>query len=125
MIAVFARPNHPHYYTSGPGVGRVDSVEWMYHGYVVIFVRCVDYKQALEVKMKLATSGLPEPMQAHESYEQGWYGGRMDLLALLDGDSLHELSHMVSAPIMSYRAKQSIGDNRYTGFYDASELLRL
>lgn len=113
MLAVFVRPNHPNY-----GTG-----EWRYHGYVVALVRCIDWKQALEVKALLMNEGLPEPYEGHASYEQGWYGGRMDLVALLDGDNVSSASHMVYAPVERFRAKASIGDNRYAGYYTAEELL--
>src|SRR5438045_134326 len=112
MVAVFARPNHPNYHNG----------EWSHHGYVVVFVRCVDREQALAVKTKLALEGLPEPFEGHASYEQGWYGGRMELVGLIDGELSPE-SHMVSAPVEPMRRRTSIGDNRYAGIYDAEELL--
>ena len=123
MIAVFARPNHPHYITEQWGNGPQDSYEWRYHGYVVIMVHCKDYPEALAVKAKLMNEGLAEPYQGHESMEQGWYGGRMELVALLKGNKISPEAHMVSSPLTEYNTKQSMGDNRFTGFYEAEEIL--
>lgn len=116
MIAVFARPNHPHYKRDD---GQ-DSGEWRYHGYVIALVRVSSQNQLEAVAKKLANDGLPEPYG--HSYDQGWYGGRMDLIALLPGKNIRS-AKKVWLPVRPNNEKQSIGDNRYAGFYDAKELL--
>lgn len=112
MIAVFARPNHPNY---GNG-------EWAHHGYVVALVRCRNDAQVKAVSEKLGQDGLPEPYG--RTYDQGWYGGRMELIAVVPGNRLHDpTGRGYWAPVRPGNERQSIGDNRYAGIYDAAELL--
>lgn len=112
MIAVFARPNHPNY----------NNAEWRYHGYVVIFVKCRDEAEVKLVQHKLSVEGLPEPYG--HNYEQGWYGGRMDLITVLPGNRLHDpKTGSYWSPVRPLSPKASIGDNRYAGFYEAADLL--
>lgn len=114
MIAIFARPNHPNY----------NNGEWCHHGYVVAAVHCKDEDEVAKVAQKLRLKpGLPEPF-GHDSYEQGWYGGMMDLITILDGDELFEpTTGKTWSPVRPLSKKTSIGDNRYAGYYEAEELL--
>ena len=127
MIAVFARPNHPRYTTADyDGANARESGEWRYHGYVVAFVGCGNWTQVKRVQHKLATDGLPEPFAGHESYEQGWYGGVMDLVAVLPGRNpigppTENWTGWV--PVRPENERVSIGDNRYAGFYTAKEII--
>lgn len=108
MIAVFARPNHP----KGYGYGETE------HGYVIALVRCKSESQLASVKERLANEGLPEPF----GHTWPWYGGRLDLLAVLPGNRVLGAKHTL-LPVRPGNEKQSIGDNRYAGLYTAEELL--
>lgn len=104
MIGVFARADHP----EGYGTGKTA------HGYVVVLVKCHYADQLNRVQRVLATAGLPEPF----GHPYPWYGGRMDLVAVIAGsDAAAELEGGFD------NRRKSIGDNRFCGIYDASELL--
>jgi hypothetical protein len=118
VIGVFARPNHP----SGYGTGGDTRTA---HGYVVILVRCKDDGELAAVQKRLSTKGLGDEHFGPANWWSTWYGGQMDLVAMLPKAD----QAVVVNPGWGYYiprsdiTKASIGDNRYVAVIDAGEIL--
>lgn len=115
MIAVYARADHPKGY--GFGDGRA-------HGYVVLFVRCKSRKEVEAVSKRLSQWNNPFlGPQVEPYYSNGrlgeWYGGLFELLAVLPGNKIDHLGY----GMFPHGRFASRGDNRFTGVYEAEEVL--
>ena len=114
MIGVFARPDHP----PGYGMpGREGENGLRAHGYIVVFVNCPDEQTLQRVRDKLRLDGLNEPF----GHTYAWYGGRMDLVGVVPEGSM---TQVLPDPWFIGHKRVSLGDNRFTGIYEATEILR-
>lgn len=123
MIGVFARADHPKGY--GFADGRA-------HGYVILFVRCKSRKQVLDVLKVLTNWKKPFlGLGTDQYYNHGnlgeWFGGNaFDLLAVLPGNKLDHMSGGYYTGGGTQPAPGRFfcrGDNRFTGIYEAGEIL--
>jgi hypothetical protein len=122
MIAVFARADHPRGY--GFADGRA-------HGYSVVFVRCRNRREVAAVSKRMQDYnhpfyGLeaPDPRQYYGSpaysHLSDWYGGRFELLAVVPG---MKIDHATYGGAITESRFMSRGDNRYSGIFEAAEVL--
>lgn len=119
MIGVFLRHSHP----AGSGYETIWAGEYGHraHGYSLIYVECDTDEELAAVKAKLASEGLPEPL----GHAWPWYGGQMDHVGTIKA-TYPDSEAAVELPWKGYGdhlERVSVGDNRFVGVYDVSEIL--
>jgi hypothetical protein len=124
MIGIFSRADHP------KGWGFADGRA---HGYVTLFVRCRSRKQLLEVTKALSIWNKPFlGLQSDQYYAHGnlneWFGGLFELTAIVPGNKIEHAmgSYYSSGTVQTQEGRWLCrGDNRFTGIYDAKEILNV
>jgi hypothetical protein len=115
FAAVFARPNHPDGWgICCGGTEHKDHVGGTAHGYVLALVQCSTMDEAELVKNKLQDF----PGLKWDDRTDDWYGGPMDLVAVVPSLALPQ--HASRSPW----AWASIGDNRACAILRAEDILR-
>jgi hypothetical protein len=111
---VYARSDHPR------GYGMADGTA---HGYVTLFVSCLNETQLREVNLRLQTQPFlgvtnTPSYQYSNGYLREWYGGRFDCIAQIPG----KINPIVNPARPEHRFC-SLGDNRFVGHFFADEVL--